>query len=192
MKKTILIFLAFILFACGARKSDITKKEETLKTDFSGFFRNSGNSESLLKTDLNLKRNYLFNWSDNSKTTSEEFKLEPDDPTKPSSFTMPNGQKYIFENAKLTSKNSKQENDIKKENSGNSEEILKTDHSKKAKQLSEAQIKQKAEAYLVEKNKKIEREKWSYWNILWLLIAVLIILAAWKLWEKYKKVNPAV
>lgn len=180
-----------LLYSCGARKSETEKKEANIKTDFSGFFRNSGNSEDLLKTNFNLQTNYLNKWSDNSIFQCEEFSIEPDDETKPSSLTTPDGKTYTFQNAKLTTKKGQQKNDIQNRNSGNSQEILKTDYSKKEQLLHEAQIREKAEAALREKNKKIEREKWNLWNLLWLLLPIIVILVVWKLWKNYKKLKPA-
>jgi len=191
MKKTVVSLIVILLFiACGGRKSETQTKEESFKTDFSGIFRNSGNSQFLLNTELNLKTNYLDRWSDNSVTENNEFTVEPDDATKPSSVTMPNGEKYVFQNAKLTTKNSKYEKKIIEENSGNSEEIRKTNQLQKKQESSEVQVKQKAAAALAEKNKKAEREEWSSLNLLWILLFIIVCLIVWKLWKKYKKIKP--
>lgn len=190
--KNIIIILSILLCSCGARKTETTKKEETTKTDFSGFFRNSGISQEFLKTDLDLQTNFNSNLMDLSKVNSYEFTFEPEDKTKPAVYTDPSGQKHTVENGKLTRKNTTEEKNINSGNSGNSQLSQKSDLVKKDDQQSEGTIKGNSEATSSEKNKKAEREQWSLWNLLWLLIPIVLVFAVWKLWKNYKKINPLV
>ena len=192
-KELIIIALAFlVLVGCGARKSDTNKKEENTKKDFSGFFRNSGNSHEILKTDLNLKLSSFSKVEDQNKKQTTKKIFTPINPNLTASVTDESGKKYDLNNASYTEENTIEDNNKKSEHSRNSQQILKTELDKKANYIQrlEAQIKEIKRLY--DKNKKTEKEEWSSLNLLWLLIPLAIIALAVWLWKKYKKVNPLV
>lgn len=191
MKKSIqFYFITILLISCGARKSESVKKEESMKTDFAGFFRNSGNSSEFLNQDFNLKKWSLSNVDTQNDVETDEFIVEPSDPTKPSSYTDPNGRKHIFENSKMTNKKTKDKNRTKSENSQNSDESLKLELQKKREQEVILAAKLKAEAAKLEAIKNTKRDQWSLWNLLWVLIPIGLILLIIALWKKYKSKNP--
>jgi len=191
MKKNIqLYFIAIFLISCGARKTELAKKEESIKKDFSGFFRNSGNSEEFLNQDFNIRKWSLLKVDTQNDIETEEITVEPDDPTKPSSYTDPNGKKHIFENSKMTNKKTKSQNRTKSENSQNSDESLKLELQKKREQELIVAAKLKEEAAKLEAIKNTKRDQWSLWNLLWILIPIGLILLIIALWKKYKSKNP--
>jgi hypothetical protein len=183
----IIILGIYLAVSCGARKSETTKKEETTKTDFSRIFRNSGNSHEILKSDLNLQTNYSNYLFDLSKSNSYEFSFEPEDKTKPAIYTDPNGQKHIVENGKLNSKKTTEEKNINSGNSGNSQQILKTELEKKSNYIQRLETQIKEIKRLSDKNKKVEKEELSFWNYLLILIPIGLMLIVWNV---YKKLNP--
>ncbi|MFW0737579.1 hypothetical protein [Flavobacterium sp. T12S277] len=190
--KNIIIFwiticaMVYIINSCGSRKAESQKSQKSEKVDFSGFFRNSGNSQEFINQDLNLNKWYNSNTDDLSEFETDEMTVEPSDLTKPAAYTDPTGKKHILDNTKLTNKKRKQKNKISSGNSGNSELILKTDHQKRAEQKAELQTSLKAAAEIAATKKNTDRQQWSLWNLLWLLIPVSLYLS----WKYYKKVNP--
>lgn len=195
MKKTILFWvtiftLAYLLNSCGARKSESQKKSGTTKTDFSGFFRNSGNSLEFLNTDLNLKSNYNSNIDLNVDTETDEFTVEPSDPSKPAVYTDPKGNKHSLENAKLTNKKTKENTKEKSEKSGKFEKVRKTDFQKQTGDTTVVQVNGNSEDTLSYNNNARSREGWSLWNLLWLLIPVAILILTVVLIKKFKKKIP--
>lgn len=195
MRNTILfritvIVITLLVNSCGARKSETEKKHTETKTDYTGIFRNSGNSSEFLKTDISYQSQFKSFLFDKSKIDAYEFTFEPEDLTKPATYTDPSGQKHVVENGKLTSKKTHKDIDRNSGNSGNSDATEKAVITKKASQNNTASIKINDQATSDEWNKKTNREAWSAWNLLWILLPVFLILAAWKLYKNYKQKNP--
>ncbi|MRX40573.1 hypothetical protein GJU43_14890 [Flavobacterium sp. LC2016-23] len=163
--------------------------EKTEKQDFSGFFSNSGDSQKLLKQDLNLKKWSFSNATDLSELESEEMTVEPSDPTKPAVYTDPGGKKYILINAKITKKKENRKNKINSGNSGNSELKLKIDNKKREAQETKVLTSVKTSAKIASAKKNTDRKQFSTWNLLWLLLLLIPVLA-WRVYKKIRKVNP--
>jgi len=178
-----------ILNSCTARKSATDKKEQSTKTDYSGVFRNSGNAQEFLKTDLNIHTNYKNYLFDLSKISSYEFSFEPDDKTRPGTYIDPNGQKHVVENGKLNSKKTTEEKNIKSENSGNSQQILKSELEKKSNYIIQLETYIKEIKRLSEKNKKTEKEGFSFWNYFLILIPIGLMIIVWILYKKLKSAS---
>lgn len=189
MKKIILLLTAILFFACTARKSETNKKEQSTKTDYSGIFRNSGNAQEFLKTDLDIQTNYKNYLFDLSKINTYEFSFEPDDKTKPGTYIDPNGQKHIVENGKLNSKKTTEEKNINSGNSGNSQQILKSELEKKSNYIFQLETYIKEIKRLSDKNKKTENEGFSISNYLLLLLPIGLMFVAWKVYKSLNSVS---
>ncbi len=195
MKNTILFWLTvatltILVNSCGARKAESEKKLSQTKTDFSGLFRTSGNSSEILNSDLKINNLTLSNVDDHNVTETVETTVKPDDPTKPSSYIDPTGKKHILDNAILTNKTTTQKNNTKSEKFEKSEKVVKSQEAKKAENKASGKIKIKAKGKKAVATKKTNRQAWSLWNLLWLLIpATLIAVFIW-IRKKYKQVNP--
>ncbi|PIF32987.1 hypothetical protein CLU81_3557 [Flavobacterium sp. 9] len=197
MRNTIVFSLAIlsilsVVSSCGARKSNVSKNEEKVKTDFSGIFRNSGNSHEILNQDFNLKKWSFTNLTDQKDIQIEETSIEPIDISKPASYIDPNGKKHILDNAKIVSKKTNDKSSNNSQNSQHSEEFLKTKQEKTAEQKTELAAKIKAEAKKKEAKKETNRQAISLWNFLWIIIPVILFFAGRSVYKKYKKVNPLV
>ncbi|EJG02293.1 hypothetical protein [Flavobacterium sp. F52] len=190
MKKITQILLAAVLLAsCGARKTETEKNSIETKKDFSGFFRISGNSEEFLNTDIVLQSQYKNILTDQSKIESFEFTFEPEDNSKPAIYTDPNGQRHVVENGKLTSKKTRENKGINKEDSQKIVETKKESKAKKENHDQKASVKTNDKTGVQDAKKNTSR---SAWNLLWLLIPVVIIYAIWKAFKKYKSKTPIV
>lgn len=190
MKKLLFILVLFSVLSCGSRKKDSNKKEESNKTDFSGIFRNSGNSQEFQNLDFNFTNESLTKADQSIESEKEDFSVEPSDPTKPATYTDPNGKKYVLDNAKLTNKKSKHRSKTKSVKSENSQELLKAELQKKAEQKAELKAKIIAEAKKREADLHLERKSSGLWNLLWILIpiALFFIIKFW--WKNFKSNNP--
>lgn len=190
MKKLLFILVLFSVLSCGSRKKDSSNKEESSKTDFSGIFRNSGNSQEFLNLDFNFKKSSLTTADQQSESEKEEFSIKPIDPSKPATYTGPNGKKHVLENAEMTNKKVRDISKTKSEKSENSQEFLKAELQKKAEQKAELKAKIIAEAKKREADLHLERKSSGLWNLLWILIpiALFFIIKFW--WKKFKSNNP--
>jgi hypothetical protein len=193
MKNTILFWLAviaivYITNSCGARKSESEKTEISEKQDFSGFFRNSGNSEEFLKS-INYTTAFSVAKVDdqNLKTTTKKT-FTPQNPKVTASYIDPDGKKYELNNTAVTEETIIEKNNKKSEKSEKSEVVRKTDQEKRTQQKAEMQARLKAAAEIAAAKKNTNRQESSLWKWLWLLVPVGLF-AGWKI---YKRVNPVV
>lgn len=191
MKNTILYWLAvlaivYITNACGARKSESEKTEKTEKLDYSGFFRNSGNSQEFLKSISYLTAFSVSKVDDQNLKTTTKKTFTPQNPKVPASYIDPEGKKYELNNTAVTEETIIEKNNKKSEKSEKSELVLKTDQEKRSEQKAEAEARLKAAAEIAAAKKSTTRQELSMWNLLWLLVPIGLF-ASWKL---YKKVNP--
>lgn len=133
-------------------------------------------SLELVKEDLNIK---LDNISETDiktgkKTTKKTY--TPIDPTRPASIIDTDGKKHQLHNAALTTEETEESASCKNKNSYNSE-IFQEFKSEKNQSGSA-----KATSVKKEKVMQLDRDAFSFWNVLWLLIP----LAVWLLYKKYK------
>lgn len=190
MKNLLFILVLFSVLSCGSRKKDSSKKEESIKTDFSGIFRNSGNSQEFLNLDFNFTKSALTKGEQLFESEKEEFSIKPIDPSKPATYTGPNGKKHVLENAEMTNKKGKDISITKSEKSENSQEFLKAELQKKAEQKAELEAKIIVEAKKREADLHVDRKAFSLWNLFWLLIPVGLFFVIKFFVNKYKSNNP--
>jgi hypothetical protein len=169
MKNTIIIILlALVLSFCGARNAEKTRLHEAQKTEI------TSNSDKFEKEESNIKENSITKVDDKNETVTEETVYEPSDPSKPASVIDANGKKTVLNNAKKTHKKITQKNNTKTGNSSNSEKFHKSELSELSKFKAKAATKKAAEEI------KVDREAWSVWNFLWLLIPIGLIVIIWR------------
>lgn len=195
MKKDLIVFaiiiwiFAICLCSCNARKSETTKKEETTKSDLTINSDKSNNSNLEYLAESNIKTNSVKKADQQNQSESDELTVEPIDFTKPSVYTDPSGKKHVLENAKMTNKKNKQNTKTNSSNSSNSDEFHKAELNYQNEKKAKTAAKIKAEKELAEKNKKVEKEAFSFWNYSLLLLPLALMFVVWKV---YKKLNPLV
>lgn len=190
MKKLLLIFLVLSLASCGTRKTETNK--EVLKTDSDI----TKSSDIKKQEDLKISEGESTNTEittktvDNNQTTVEETVYEPKDSSKPASIIDSNGKKIILDNAKMTTKKSTQKNDTKKDEVSKiiSNKDTKID-SKKNEEL-KSNENSKVSSQSEKKVKKTEKESWSVFNLLWLLIPIGVIVIVYRYYKKYRGIVP--
>jgi len=168
-----------ILNSCGARKSEKNRLTEDTKTEFTDTSKLAeiGNSET--KTESNLKKLETLSISYQDQTTTVKEIWEPLDTSKPSSYTDKYGKKQDFNNAKKTTETTTKNNNTKTDISANTESVNKSEAKAKKAISVKNDIAKKAAAKKASEDIKIDREAWSVWNWLWLLIPIgLIVLLA--------------
>lgn len=180
MKKLItfwIIFFGLIILvnSCGAKKRESSKKEEILKTDYSGFFRNSGNSSEFQQSDLNLQISTLTKVDDqNQKVTTKKI-IKPIDSNTPASYIDSEGKKHQLNNTEITEETIVEKNNKKSENSQNSQEILKSISEKDENFKYDQNIVINAENKKVDEAIKSDKKQWQLPWFFWLIIAVIIL-----------------
>ncbi|WP_289659524.1 hypothetical protein [Flavobacterium panacagri] len=184
------VFLITTLNSCGTRKTELHKKEAIEKTGFSGFFRNSGNSEEFLNTNLNIQTEFISSLLKIEEIDNDEFTIESKDSSKPAVYIDPFGKKYFLENAKLTNKKTAQKLNTKLDQAKNSSERLNTNAEKKYDSQTENQTNINSEGTFNEVDRSSHRYGWSKWNLFWLILSIALIYALRKLYKFYKKKNP--
>ena len=162
--------LAFLmLFAsCGASKSDKTKTVEETKTEAS----NKSTVDAADESNVKKTQNTIID--DKNETITEETILEPMDPSKPASITEANGDKIDLNNSKKIWKRIRQKNNTKTDVAKASDESHKSKIQAKSESNNKATVKKAALAV------HREKEAWSVWNLLWLLIPAAVIWWVWK------------
>lgn len=172
--KSIMVFLVtgvmiLLLTACGARKKDLSKTNESNKIEFTDKSKTdkSENSES------NIKKSETKTVNNQDQTITIEEIAEPIDPTKEAIFIDKEGKKQSLVNGKKTTKTTVKNNNTKADTKKEYTEVTKTD-----KKESEAKdIKTKAEADKKTVEIAVNRDAvsvFSFWW-LWLIIAVALI-----------------
>jgi len=174
----IAIILGFAMNSCGARKVDKNRLEEETKTELTDTSKLAeiGNSET--KTETNVKKSETVAVNDQDQTTTVKEILEPLDASKPASYTDKDGKKQDLNNAKKTTETTTKNNNTKTDISANTESVNKSEAKAKKAISVKNDIAKKADTKKVSEDIKIDREAWSVWNLLWILIPIgLIVLA---------------
>jgi cytoskeletal protein RodZ len=160
----IAIILGFAMNSCGARKAEKNRNSEAQKVEI------TDNTLVEKKVESNTKVIEKTTVDDKNKTKTTETSYKPVDPTKEASVTTPDGKKHKLTNAEILIKETEHENNIKTDNSRNSEEFHKSEVSEVSESGTKTDTKKTTEEI------KVEREEYSIWNWLWLLIPLGLIL----------------
>lgn len=165
-----------LCYSCGSVKKDSSKKEEISKQDYSGFFRNSGNTEELFKS-INYSSNLTLNKvNDQSEKVSTKKTIKPHNPKLPASYIDSNGKKYELNNATVTEETIVEKTNKQTENSGNSQNSQNSEWKRKKSFDSIQKIKMENEQKRIAEALKLDREEWQFPFWIWLIIAAIISL----------------
>jgi len=168
MITALLLSLYFLCTSCGARKAEKSRTKEEVKTETTTAAVTAKTEES------NVKKTENTIIDDKNETVTKETTYEPIDNTKPSSIVDPDGKETKLNNSKKTTRETTQKNNTKTDNSKNSNEFHKSELSE------QSESKGKTEAKKADEVIHVDREAWSPWNLLWLLIPIGIVGIAWK------------
>ena len=166
------VILVLAINSCGARKKNTTKTEQytTVESTDKSKIDKSENTES------NVKKSESITISNQNQTTTIEETVEPIDPTKEAFFTDKEGRKQSLLNGKKTTKTTVSNNNAKSESKKDVAEAIKT----KKKESEAKDIKAKTETAKKAATAHVNREAWSVWNWVWLLIPAAVIYYVWR------------
>ena len=175
--------LVFAINACGARKSEVSKKQEDSKTEKSELVeKNNNTSISSTDTKTETKQENTKVISEN-ETVIEETTDTPIDGATVSEIIHPDGTKTIFKNVIRKTKKTRSKNNQNAVSSFN--QILNTESELKSNQIQH----EKKQSNLLEKKstsqkeKLVQKEAWSVLNLLWLIVPALLV---YYLFKKYQ------
>lgn len=183
----IVISLTVICNSCGARKSDILKKQEDSKTETLINSSNSSNStQDVTQSETEKTASNTKTEQQNTEQT-EEFTVEPIDSTKPSVYIGSNGEKHILQNAKIHYGKKNLKTKTNSSNSSNSDKFHSKEAKEKKQSLTNLQAKEKSEKKVDQKTKSTTKEAFSPWNYLLFLLPLALMFLACRV---YKNLNP--
>lgn len=164
MKKSIFTILLLLVFCqCGTRKATKNRTEETAKTEVSATDKTKTTAET------NVKQEVVKTTDDKNETVTETVIYTPIDPAKPATVTDEEGKTHSINNVVYKKERTTKKNNTSIKENSNQEITEKAEIIKDLKTLTENYKKSDAEKI------NIERQAWSLWNLLWLLIPVSLI-----------------
>lgn len=174
--KLLLIGLFFALIAlgfisCGARHIQKHHSKEETRTE------QSDNSITEKQTEINVKKTTEVKTDDKNETVTQEIVYEPSDNTKESFVIEKDGTKVILNNAKKIVRNTAQKNNTKSE----SKENVNYESGSNIKE--QKSIEQASESTKENTSKKGERQQFSLYHLLWIIIPAGLI---YYLYRRYK------
>jgi hypothetical protein len=174
MKRIVIIGVSFLFLAsCGARKKDVSNKEEVYHLEQNDALKTVNELDLDIATISNTKA------STEKSSTSTKKTYAPIDNTKPSSVTDSNGKTTVLNNASL----------VEEESTGNevSKNETNTDHRDKSnkKESSKQSGSLVIDARTKENDMHLEKEDSSTNWWLWLLGISIIGFTIWKLYDTF-------
>jgi len=179
MKNYLIIALLILFCSCGAVKKDKTKTEEVIKTEMEDKSKNDKSEIAETNGETNIKKSQQLTVNDQDQTESVKEVIEPLDPTKEASYIDTSGKKQVLNNAKKTTETKTEKNNKKTESATKTDTFKKLANKSIKKESAGNNIKAKATAKTAAEAIHVDRESWSMWNLLWLLIPIGIYLV-WK------------
>lgn len=169
MKKIILTLVIFLFFfSCGSRKAHKERNFEVAKAESTVIDKTKTNAE------LNVKQEVVSIIDDKGETVTETVIYTPIDANKPASIVDSEGKKQSLNNSSYRKERTvRKNNTVTTENSKN-EVTDKSEILKDLKELKKDYNSKDSEKIL------IERQQWSLWNLLWLLIPIGLITIFFK------------
>ena len=169
MKKSILTILLLLVFwSCGTRKATKTRTQETSKTEV----YTTDKIQSIAQT--NVKQEVVKTMDNKDETVTETIIYTPIDATKPSTITDEEGKTHSLNNSSYKKERITKKNNTVITEKANNEVTDKSEILKDLKELDKQYNSKDAEKIIV------ERQAWSLWNLLWLLIPVGLIAVFFK------------
>ena len=166
MKKYIVICLFFI--SCGARKVEKNRDKTTDKTEVSTTDKTKTTAET------NVKQEVVKTIDNKDETVTETIIYTPIDATKPATITDEEGKTHSLNNSSYKKERITKKNNTVITEKANNEVTDKSEILKDLKELDKQYNSKDAEKIIV------ERQAWSLWNLLWLLIPVGLIAVFFK------------
>jgi cobalamin biosynthesis Mg chelatase CobN len=157
MKKTVYFLSALILVSCGARK--VEKSETEVKTEVTTTVKDTSSKVSETK-----KREQLFSFTD-------ELEITPIDTTKSIEVVDSNGNKQTYFNAKIKRKQTQVNKSV--------------DTEKKVAENASKVGETKAKQTVKQQTKETEKTPVSFWNYLWIVLLLLLIVGIYRFYKKY-------
>lgn len=166
------IAVALALNSCGTFKKDKTQTEEVTKTEIEDQSKNDKSEIAETQGETNIKKSQELTVDDQNQTESVKEVIEPLDPTKPASYVDEKGKKQELNNAKKTTETKKEKNNKKTESATKTDTSQKLATKATKKESADNDIKAKTATKKAAEEIHMDRESWSLWNLLWLLIPV--------------------
>lgn len=180
----LLVFsIAFLLNSCGARKSEVLKKQEASETEKTQLVeKNTNTSISAADTKTEAKQESTKVVSEN-ETVIEETTDTPIDGSVVSEIIHPDGSKTVFKNVIRTTKKTRSKNNQNALSSVS--QISNTASESKINQVQHENKQSKAleKKSSSQKEKLVQKESWSVWNLLWFIVPALLV---YYLFKKYR------
>lgn len=175
MKKILIILVVFLLYSCSSRKTSTEKVKEVQKIESNETITDKENKET--KIDTNIKEVIETKVDTEKNIVTETKTIKPIDATKKSNY-----KGIEFENAEI---NETKTTDLSKEKKVSIAEYNKA-VSIAEKAIKEAKRLKELNAELVKelKNKQTEK-KFSFWNLLWLLLLIPIYFVYKKYFSRF-------
>lgn len=180
------ITISILMNSCSARKVETNKEVLKTNSDITKSSDIKKQEDLKISEDKSTNTEITTKTVDNNQAIVEETVYEPKDSSKPASIIDSNGKKIILDNAKMTTKKSTQKNDTKKDEVSKiiSNKDTKID-SKKNEEL-KSNENSKVDSQSEKKVKKTEKESWSVFNLLWLLIPIGLAFLLYWAWKRYR------
>lgn len=179
----LVLSITFLINSCGARKSQILKKQEDSKTEKTELVEKNANT-SISATDTKTEtKQEIINLISENETVIEETADTPIDGSAVSEIIYPNGTKTIFKNVIRKTKKTRIKNNQNAVSTIN--QVSNTASKSKINQVQQEKkqsnsVRKKSS---IQKEKMVQKESWSILNLLWLIVTVLLV---YYLFKKYR------
>lgn len=179
----LVLSITFLINSCGARKSQILKKQEDSKTEKTELVEKNANT-SISATDTKTEtKQEIINVISENETVIEETTDTPIDGSAVSEIIYPNGTKTIFKNVIRKTKKTRIKNNQNAVSTIN--QVSNTASKSKINQVQQEKkqsnsVRKKSS---IQKEKMVQKESWSILNLLWLIVTVLLV---YYLFKKYR------
>lgn len=169
MKKIILTIVIFLFFfSCGSRKADKERNFEVSKAERTVIDNTKTTAE------LNVKQEVISVIDEKGETVTETVVYTPIDATKPASIIDSNGETVSLNNSSYMKKRGVARNNTTTTENSKKEVTDKSEILKDLKELKKDYNSKDSEKIV------IDRQAWSLWNLLWLLIPITLITIFFK------------
>ncbi|SEG31866.1 hypothetical protein [Flavobacterium urumqiense] len=169
MKKSILTIVLLLIFcSCGTRKTQKNRDKTTAKIELSTTDKTKKTAE------LNVKQEVVKTMDNKDETVTETIIYTPIDATKPAIITDENGKTHSLNNSSYKKERITKKNNTVITEKANNEVTDKSEILKDLKELDKQYNSKDAKKILV------DRQAWSLWNLLWLLIPVSLFAIFFK------------
>ena len=175
-----IILLVVVISSCGSRKVIRIESKEAAKAEFSDQSKSEQTEQSQTKGEINVKKSEEVTVDNQNQTLTKKETIEPVDPTKPASYTDKDGKKQELNNSKKTIETRTQMNNTKTESKVKTETSGKTESKTNKKKYENKNIKAKTTNEKLAQENHVDREAWSVFNFLWLLVPAAVLYYVWR------------